>query len=60
MKATEQYFPVALFIKLHNVVLASEHYILMVSLSGKLSKSLFVVIPLPPPNELMNRTLAMA
>ena len=35
MKATEQHFPVALFIKLHNVVLASEHYILMVSLSGK-------------------------
>ena len=35
MKATEQHFPVVLLIKLHNVVLAFEHYILMVSLRGK-------------------------
>ena len=42
MKATEQYFPVVLFIKLHNVVLAFEDYILMVSLSGKVKVCLLI------------------
>ena len=41
MKATEQHFPVVLFIKLHNVVLAFDHYLLSVSLGAKV-KSLFL------------------